>query len=161
MFVSRERELARLEGTDGNSLVEDWSPDGTSIAVAYSEMVIRTWEVESSQPVNRYSGHADIIADLHWSPNSQRLVSADGGGFVKVWGAATGDEVLSIKMKSSLNSVHWSPDGRYVIAATLEPEPGIHRAWQSTESLVAYAEGCCAWRELTIGERQQFGLPLE
>jgi WD40 repeat protein len=154
-------ELARLEGTDGNSLVADWSPDGSSIAVAYSEMSIRIWDVESVQPGTRYSGHADIIADIHWSPNSQRLVSADGGGFVKVWGAATGDEIRSIKMKSSLNSVRWSPDGGYVIAATLEPEPGIYRAWQSTQALIDYAEGCCVWRELTIGERQQFGLPLE
>jgi WD40 repeat protein/energy-coupling factor transporter ATP-binding protein EcfA2 len=155
------QELARLEGTDGNSLVVGWSPDGTSIAVAYSEMVIRTWDAESARPTTRYSGHADIIADLGWSPNSQRLVSADGGGFVKVWGAATGDEIQSIKMKSSLNSVSWSPDGEYVIAATFEPEPGIYRAWQSTQALIDFAEGCCAWRELTIGERQQFGLPLE
>jgi WD40 repeat protein len=155
------QELERLESQDGNSLVVDWSPDGSSIAVAYSEMIIRTWDVESSQPQTRYSGHADIIADMGWSPNSQRLVSADGGGFVKVWEAATGDEILSFKMTNSLNSVAWSPDGGYVIAATLDPEPGIFRAWQSTDALIDYAEQCCVWRDLTIGERQQFGLPLQ
>jgi WD40 repeat protein len=155
------KELERLESQDGNSLVVDWSPDGSAIAVAYSEMIIRTWNVATSQPLFRYSGHADIIADVRWSPNSQRLVSADGGGFVKVWEAATGDEILSFKMTNSLNSVAWSPDGQYVIAATLDPEPGIYRAWQSTDALIDYAEQCCVWRELTIGERQQFSLPLQ
>jgi WD40 repeat protein len=155
------RELMRLESDDGNSLVVDWSPDGKSIAVAYSEMMIRIWDTESYQPASRYSGHADIIADLRWSPNNERVVSADGGGFVRVWEAATGDEVLSFKTTNSLNSVGWSPDGQYVIAATLDPEPEIYRAWQSTNTLIHYAEQCCVWRELTIGERQQFGLPLQ
>ena len=48
---------------------------------------------------------------------------------------------------------------RYTPAPT--PEPEIRRAWQSTDDLIAYAEGCCVWRELTPGERQQFGLPLQ
>jgi WD40 repeat protein/serine/threonine protein kinase len=155
------QELERLEGEDGNSLVVDWSPDGSSIAVAYSEMSIRIWDLETTQPGTRYTGHADIIADMHWSPNSQRLVSADGGGFIKVWESATGDEILSFKMTTSINCVHWSPDGQYVIAASINPEPGIYRAWQSTQELIDYAEGCCVWRELTVGERQQFGLPLQ
>ena len=154
-------ELERLESTDGNSLAAAWSPDGKSIAVAYAEMAIRIWDTDSYQPVSSYSGHADIIADLHWSPNSERVVSADGGGFVRVWQAATGDEILSFKSTSSLNSIEWSPDGQYVIAATLQPAPEIYRVWQSTQALVDYAEECCVWRELTIGERQQFGLPIQ
>jgi hypothetical protein len=48
-----------------------------------------------------------------------------------------------------------------VILATLDAEPKIYRLWQSTEALIRYAEGCCVWRELSTGERQQFGLPLQ
>ncbi len=155
------RELSRLESEDGNSLTVEWSPNGESIAVAYSEMMIRTWDVESARSQTRYSGHSDIIADLSWSPNSQRIVSADGGGFARVWETASGDEILSFKMTNTLNSVDWSPDGGYVILASLDPEPKIYRVWQSTDALIQYAEGCCVWRVLSPGERQQFGLPLQ
>jgi WD40 repeat protein len=119
------RELERLESEDGNSLVVAWSPDGNSIAVAYSEMLVQILDVESSQPGTGFTRHSDIIADLSWSPNSQRIVSADGGGFARVWDAANGDEVRSFKMTNTLNSVDWSPMGDYVILATLDPEPKI------------------------------------
>jgi WD40 repeat protein len=154
-------ELTRLESDDGNSLVVEWSPDGGSIAVAYSEMMIHIVDIDSSQIVTKFSGHSDIIADLSWSPNGQRVVSADGGGFARIWDAASGDEIQSFKLTNTLNSVDWSPDGDYVILATLDAEPKIHRVWQSTEALIRYAEGCCVWRELSTGERQQFGLPLQ
>ena len=111
--------------------------------------------------IPRATQDADIIADLGWSPNSQRVISVDGGGFARVWDAASGEEVLSFKTSSTLNSVDWAPDGDLVILATLDSEPEIRRVWQSTDALVAYAEGCCVWRELTPGERQQFGLPLQ
>jgi WD40 repeat protein len=154
-------ELTPIESEDGNSLVVGWSPDGRSIAIAYSETVIHVVDSESFEEINRFSGHSDIIADLGWSPNSQRIISADGGGFARVWDAIEGDEIWSDKMASTLNSVDWSPDGEMVILATLDPEPEILRVWQSTDELVAYAEGCCVWRELSPGERQQFGLPLQ
>jgi WD40 repeat protein len=154
-------ELQRLASEDGNSLAVEWSPDGGSIAVAYSEMMIHIVDMESSETQTRFSGHSDIIADLSWSPNGQRVISADGGGFARAWDAASGDQILSFKLTNTLNSVDWSPDGRYVILATLDPEPKIYRVWQSTEALMRYAEGCCVWRELSTGERQQFGLPLQ
>jgi WD40 repeat protein len=154
-------ELQRLESDDGNSLAVEWSPDGESIAVAYSEMMVHILDVETYQVKTRFSGHSDIIADLGWSPNNQRIVSADGGGFARIWDTVTGEEVLSFKMTNTLNSVDWSPDGNYVILATLDPEPKIHRVWQSTEALIEYAGDCCVWRELSPGERQQFGLPLQ
>ena len=155
------QELERLESDDGNSLEVEWSPDGKSIAVAHSDMLVQILDVESSQPGSGFTGHSDIIADLSWSPNSQRVVSADGGGFARVWEAATGDETQSFKMTNTLNSVDWSPNGDYVILATLDPEPKFFRVWQSTEALIAYAEQCCVWRELSIAERQQFLLPSQ
>jgi WD40 repeat protein len=155
------QELKRLESVDGNSRFVAWSPDGRSIAVGYSEMDIRIWDLDSLQPRIKYSGHSDRLADLSWSPNSKRVVSIDAGGFIRVWDALTGDEVRSFKTTNTPNSIDWSPDGEYVIAATYDPGPDIRRVWQSTEGLVRYAEQCCVWRELDPGERLRFGLPSQ
>jgi WD40 repeat protein len=78
---------------------------------------------------------------------------------VKVWDAATGDEVLSFETPGALGNVNWSPDGRYVIAAGAFDTPVVRRVWQSTEELITYAKECCVPRELTSQEREQFGLP--
>jgi len=155
------KEIQRLESEDGKSSVVEWSPDGESIAVAYSEMLIHILDADTSQVITRFSDHSDIINDLRWSPNGQRIVSADGGGFARIWDAASSNEVLSFKMTNTLNSVDWSPDGNFVILATLDPQPKIQRVWQSTRALIEYAQECCVWRELTPVERTQFGLPSQ
>jgi WD40 repeat protein/serine/threonine protein kinase len=157
--VETGEELQRLNSEDGKSLVVEWSPDGTSIAVGYSNTDIRIWDVGSDRPKSKFSAHADLIVDLNWSPNSQRIVSADYGGNIRVWDAQTGEEVLSKKTPNTINSISWSPEGEYMISATFDPMPEIYRAWQTTEALVKYAEGCCVWHELSKGERERFGLP--
>ena len=53
----------------------------------------------------------------------------------------------------------WSPDGRYVAVAMETTPAEIWRVWQSTEELVAYAQECCVFRELTVAERERFALP--
>jgi hypothetical protein len=38
--------------------------------------------------------------------------------------------------------------------------PEIRPVWQSTEDLIAYVKGCCVFHELTLEERELFGLGL-
>jgi WD40 repeat protein len=124
-------------------------------------MVIRIWSSDSLQPEIKFSRHNDRLVDLSFSPNSQRVVSIDAGRRGLIWDALTGDEVRSFQTTNTPNSIDWSPDGGYVIVATFDPEPGILQVWQSTESLIRYANQCCISRELSVNERQQFGLPQE
>jgi hypothetical protein len=35
----------------------------------------------------------------------------------------------------------------------------VFHIWQSTEELIAFARECCVFRDLTLEEREQFGLP--
>jgi len=158
--VETGEELEILEGESGNSLVAAWSPDGRSIAVGYSNMDIRIWDAAAVLPMHKYSGHADLIVDLNWSPNSQRIASADYGGNILVWDAQTGEEVLSPEKRThTITSINWSPAGDYIIVSSFDTLPAILHAWQTTEALVAYAEGCCIWRDLGDSERERFGLP--
>jgi WD40 repeat protein len=159
--VETGEELGRLGGESGNSLVVRWSPDGSSIAVGYSDIEIRIWDAGTGLTTVKYSGHADPIVDLDWSPNSQRIASADYGGNIRVWDAQTGEVVLSDKQNQTITSISWSPAGDYLIASSYDIVPEILPAWQTTEALLAYAEGCCIWRELSVRERERFGLPKQ
>jgi WD40 repeat protein len=153
------KEIQQLESKDGTSQLVAWSPDGRLIAVGYSDPVVRIWDGELLKPVTRFSRHADRLVDLDFAPNSQRVVSIDTGRQVLIWEALTGSVVHSLRARGTPNSVAWSPDGKLVNIATVDPEPEIYQVWQSTGELITYAEQCCVNRQLGVDERQRFGLP--
>jgi hypothetical protein len=78
---------------------------------------------------------------------------------VKVWDAATGEEVISFGVPGFTSRVEWSPDGKQIIVAGGFDMPVVKRVWQSTQELIEYARECCVFRELTEAEREQYGLP--
>lgn len=155
------RELNRLESNDGSSQLVAWSPDGQWIAVGYSEMITRIYEAASLQPMGRFSRHHDRLVDLRFSPNSQRVVSIDAGRRGLVWDIHMEDEVWSFQTTRTPSSIDWSPEGDYVIAATLDPLPMFEQVWQSLETLLNYAAESVKGRELDAKQRQQFGLLQE
>ncbi len=68
---------------------------------------------------------------------------------------------MSFKGPGGVESLSWSPDGHYVLAAGAFNTPFITRVWQSTDELIQYAKECCVFRELTAAEREQFGLAVK
>jgi WD40 repeat protein len=110
--------------------------------------------------ITTFARHSDVVQDLAWSPDSQRIVSGGNDYTVKIWDAASGEELFTYPTFDFVLTVDWSPTGEYVVAARVsDPIPLILRAWQTTEELIAYAKECCVWRKLTAEERLQFGLP--
>jgi WD40 repeat protein len=64
-----------------------------------------------------------------FSPDATRLATASADGFVKVWDAQTGSEVLQFKADpSSVKSVAFSPDGKLLATAG---EDGTSKVWDS------------------------------
>jgi WD40 repeat protein len=152
-------EIQRLESMDGASQLVAWSPDGRSIAVGYSDPIVRIWDADSMQPITRFTRHADRLVDLDFSPNSQRLVSVDIGRQVLVWDVSSGSVVHTWRSTNTPASAAWSPSGKQVIITSIESEPDLNQAWQSSAELIAYAEQCCVRRQLGVDERRRFGLP--
>jgi WD40 repeat protein len=157
--VERGVEIHRFESMYGSSQLVNWSQDGRFIAVGYSDPIIKIWDIDLLQSIVRFTRHSDILVDLDFSPNSQRVVSIDAGRNLLVWDALTGSTVRALRTTNTPKSVDWSPDGKYVITATVELEPDIERIWQSTEELINFAKQCCVSRDLDASESQRFGLP--
>jgi WD40 repeat protein len=127
-----------------------WSPDGRRLASASHDGTVKVWDVEKGLAALTLKGHTGTVESVCWSPDGRRLASASKGyeikdgkavnfrGEVKVWDAATGQEVLSLKGHTGLvQSVCWSPDGRRLASAGGEldaqgkPLPGEMKVWDA------------------------------
>lgn len=89
---------------DGFKTVSEWalagcrevcfSPGGDLIAAADpSSHAIRIWSTYTGEARGELLRHTAPVWAIHWSPDAQRLASADGGGQVVEWDVATGKAV--------------------------------------------------------------------
>jgi WD40 repeat protein len=64
-------------------------------------------------------GHTSYVNGCDVSPDNSRIASAGSDGAVKVWNAATGEEVATLRGPTiSMECCHYSPDGQRLVAGT-------------------------------------------
>ena len=98
-------------GGQGNAIA--WSLDGTYLAAGGG--FIRIWETEAYTAIRTLGeGQGLAISSVGWSPGGDRL-AAGGVRIIKVWDVETGDSIATLQAhRGQVNSVTWSPDGRYI-----------------------------------------------
>jgi len=77
-----------------------------------------------------YSGHADYVSAVAWSPDGKRIASGSGDHTVQVWDAASGGHVLTYRGHSSdVTCLSWSPDGKNIVSGSID---GKIEVWDAT-----------------------------
>ncbi len=152
-----------------------WSPDGQGIASASWDGTVHVWEAMTGKTRFCYRGHQGVVTSVAWSPDGTQIVS--GGGYpeaaIHVWNAMTGqqnvlyqahmqdnanirpipqevfaDDEAWVRGASSLRSVEWSPDGKWIASVGLR---NVFRIWDARtgEDLIARfqtrTDGPLAW----------------
>jgi WD40 repeat protein len=109
---------------------------------------LRNWEHRylrnaCQHRMRTFTGHAHAVWSVCFSPDGQRLASADWDpshsnqpGEVKVWEVTSGQAILTLRGHAGgITNVCYSPDGRQVASASTD---GTVRVWDATAGRETY-----------------------
>ncbi|MEO3751846.1 NB-ARC domain-containing protein [Streptomyces sp. B6B3] len=98
-------------GSDGVRALA-FSPDGTSLATACDDEVVRTWDPATGTLLRTLTGHEGYVNAVAFSPDGTSLVSVGADGSARMWEVATGSLTrTAIGEAAGLKTVAFSPDG--------------------------------------------------
>ena len=108
-----------------------WSPDGKMLASG-TQYNIHIWNPETGELTSTIKASSDnSMSDLKWSGDSKTLASGSFDDSLKLWDAATGQLLQSIKTPDEVWEIAWSSDGKR-IATTRYSHPQIWDAKKGT-----------------------------
>jgi WD40 repeat protein len=140
------QEVRTLQGHTGNVSSVCFSPDGKRLASASSDQTVKVWDAATGQEVRTLQvGQSLFPASVCFSGDGQRLAAGSGAidqqgkplpGEVKIWDAATGQEVRTLKGHTGpVESVCFSPDSQRLASASQDQTVKVWEAATGQEVL--------------------------
>ncbi|MFQ5843979.1 MAG: hypothetical protein ACE5JG_03230, partial [Planctomycetota bacterium] len=117
------RELRRLERETGGGMGASFSPDGRMVLIGGRIPTLR--DAATGQVLRRFAGHSAKVYSVTFSPDGRRVLTGSHDGTVRLWDAATGEELCRL---IGLQGGSWAvvtPDGRFD-TNDLERVDGLH-----------------------------------
>ncbi|MBL9175078.1 MAG: PD40 domain-containing protein [Verrucomicrobiales bacterium] len=94
-----------------------WSPDGTMAAISAGRQVVALRPDGSI--LHRFPPLPSTVSGLVWRADGREL-AASAYGRIQIWDIVTGQPKEPLLWKTSLISLSWSPDQRWIVAGTQE-----------------------------------------
>jgi uncharacterized delta-60 repeat protein len=119
------KEISRMM-PDSDVTSAAFSPDGKVVVSGSWDNTARVWEAATGKEIARMT-HGGTVESVAFSPDGKNIAS--GGcdqriypsgvcaqGSVRVWEATTGKEIARMTYDSTVKSVAFSPDGKYIVS---------------------------------------------
>jgi WD40 repeat protein len=119
-----QKEIARLTGHADAVRALAFSKDGMTLAAAGGSPgrrgEIQIWKADGTLQATA-SGHADCIYAVAISPDGATIASASYDKLIKLWDAATGKELKTLKDHTdAIYALAFSPDGKRLISGAAD-----------------------------------------
>lgn len=114
--------------SDVNGL--QWSPDGSLLATAHQDGVIRVWDIagvadDEPEVVAAFDVPSGWLVGVAWSPDGAQIAGAGETGLIRVWEVATGEVIAETQgILEPVWALSWSADGGLLAAAGATAQGG-------------------------------------
>jgi eukaryotic-like serine/threonine-protein kinase len=106
-----------------------FSPDGARLATSSDDYLVRVWNTSDWKEMHQLRGHVCNPTSVEFSRDGKRLVSVSPCDFtVRVWDAASGQEMLILPSPSGIQHAVLSPDGLQLAGAAGD---GMVKIWDA------------------------------
>jgi WD40 repeat protein len=118
--------------------IENWafSPDGSSLATAGADGLVRIWGTGTGDLIAELKGHSDAVRACSFSPDGKTVVSGSADRTLRLWDCRRKKETARLEgHKQGINLCVFSADGTRILSASGDREL---RLWNpSRKALVA------------------------
>ena len=106
-----------------------FSPNGSLLAGATeADTTVKLWDVGREREARQLFGHTGEVTSIAFSPDGALIATASEDRTVRVWDAATGDELRVIQHGTPVAAVGFSRDGRRLVSGDSR---GFVRVWDA------------------------------
>ncbi|KAI0575869.1 WD40 repeat [Pyrenophora tritici-repentis] len=99
-----------------------FSPKGNMLVSGSYDEAVYLWDVRAARVMRSLPAHSDPVGGVDFVRDGTLIVSCSHDGLIRVWDTATGQclRTLVHEDNASVSSVVFSPNGKYVLAWTLD-----------------------------------------
>jgi WD40 repeat protein/tRNA A-37 threonylcarbamoyl transferase component Bud32 len=128
------RQLAVLEGHARGVRAVAFSPDGSCVASAGADGLVRLCDRSGPRQALCLRGHAGEVMAVTFSPDGRRLASGGADGTVRLWDAARGDAVAVWRgHDGGVTGLAFDPTSHRLASTGGEPSRGELKLWDATD----------------------------
>jgi WD40 repeat protein len=96
-----------------------FSPDGTQLLTACSDLSARRWEVATGKPLGPPLRHEGAVPLAVFSPDGQSILTGSGDHTARLWDTATGRLLTEpLRHQNEVVAVAFSPDGKTILTGS-------------------------------------------
>lgn len=109
-----------------------FSPKGNMLVSGSYDEAVFLWDVRAAKVMRSLPAHSDPVGGVDFVRDGTLIVSCASDGLIRVWDTATGQclRTLVHEDNAPVTSVYFSPNGKYVLAWTLD---SCIRLWNYVE----------------------------
>jgi COMPASS component SWD3 len=99
-----------------------FSPKGNMLVSGSYDEAVFVWDVRAARVMRSLPAHSDPVGGVDFVRDGTLIVSCANDGLIRVWDTATGQclRTLVHEDNAPVTSVRFSPNGKYVLAWTLD-----------------------------------------
>ena len=120
------KQLKNIQGDEARITKLTFSPDGSNIATASENGIVKLWRTSDGSLLNYYPTKAEIN-DLSYSPDGQFLATAEANGQLNIWNADGIWQQTLNEHGGQFLSLSFHPDGHTLASASSDKTVTI---WQ-------------------------------